>query len=162
MLRIGWPVKLRLFPSLLFVLAFLGSPLPAQQVALTFDDLPAHGDLPPGVTRADVAREIVAILKAHHVKQAYGFINAGKLEKVPGDKEVLDLWVRAGYPLGNHGYTHMDLAAHSAEEFEADIAANEPVLKSMMPKGDWHWFRYPFLREGDTAEQYQAVHAYLQ
>jgi peptidoglycan/xylan/chitin deacetylase (PgdA/CDA1 family) len=63
--------------------------------------------------------------------------------------------------LGNHGYTQMDLAARSADEFEAHIAGNEPVLKPLTPSGDWHWFRYPFLREGDTSEKYHAVHAYL-
>jgi peptidoglycan/xylan/chitin deacetylase (PgdA/CDA1 family) len=153
-------MKVGLFPLLLVFL--LTCPhAPAQQVALTFDDLPAHGDLPPGVTRADVARKILAILKAHRVKQAYGFINAEKLEKVPEDREVLNLWLGAGYPVGNHGFTHMDLAAHSAQEFEADIAGNEPVLKSLMPSDDWHWFRYPFLREGDTPEKYHAVHDYL-
>jgi hypothetical protein len=55
----------------------------------------------------------------------------------------------------------MDLAAHTAQEFEGDIAANEPTLKSLMPSGDWRWFRYPFLREGDTPEKYRAVHDYL-
>ena len=113
------------------------------------------------MTRADVARQILATLKARHVTQAYGFINAQKLESAPQDKEVLNLWVGAGYPLGNHAYSHMDLAAHTAQEFEADVAANEPVLKSLMTSGDWHWFRYPFLREGDTPEKYHAVHDYL-
>jgi peptidoglycan/xylan/chitin deacetylase (PgdA/CDA1 family) len=153
-------VKITVLASTLLAIVLVGSHAPAQQVALTFDDLPAHGDLPPGVTRADVARNIVDALKAHHVKQAYGFINAQKLETVPQDKEVLNIWVGAGYPLGSHAYSHMDLAAHSAQEFEADIAANEMVLKSL-PSGDWHWFRYPFLREGDTPEKYHAVHDYL-
>ena len=155
-------VKVRFFLALLFVLLLICCFVPAQQVAITFDDLPAHGDLPPGVTRADVARKILAVLKRHRVKEAYGFINASKLEKVPEDKEVLNLWLQAGYPLGSHSYSHMDVAACSAEQFEADIAANEPVLKSLMPSGDWHWFRYPFLREGDTPEKYHAVHDYLQ
>lgn len=151
----------RRFAALVLALLLIGSRARAQQVALTFDDLPAHGGLPPGMTRADVARKIVEILKAHHVKEAYGFINAQKLEKVPEDREFLNLWVGAGYPLGNHAYSHMDLAAHTAEEFEADIAANEPTLKSLMPSRDWHWFRYPFLREGNTPEKYHAVHDYL-
>jgi peptidoglycan/xylan/chitin deacetylase (PgdA/CDA1 family) len=155
-------VKIRLLVFLLFALSLFCPAAGAQHVAITFDDLPAHGDLPPGTTRADVAKNILAVLKAHHVKQAYGFVNASKLETVPEDKEVLNLWVAAGYPLGNHGYTHMDVAAHSAEEFEADIAGNEAVLKTFMPSGDWHWFRYPFLREGETPEKYHAVHAYLQ
>ena len=49
----------------------------AQEVALTFDDLPAHGPLPPGVTRLDVAKSIISTLKAANAPQVYGFINAG-------------------------------------------------------------------------------------
>jgi peptidoglycan-N-acetylglucosamine deacetylase len=33
---------------------------------------------------------------------------------------------------------------------------NEPLLKSLMGKGDWHWFRYPFLHEGETVEKRRA------
>ena len=33
------------------------------KVALTFDDLPAHGQLPPGETRFDVAKSILGTLK---------------------------------------------------------------------------------------------------
>jgi peptidoglycan-N-acetylglucosamine deacetylase len=132
-----------------------------KKVALTFDDLPAHGDIPRGLTRVEMARRILAALKAHNIQQAYGFINAGKLEKVPEDKEVLAMWRAAGYPLGNHTYTHMDLAANSVDAFEANVAADEPMLKQLMPGDDWHWFRYPFLREGDTPEKYHAVHQFL-
>lgn len=155
-------MKVRFLLLLPLALLLLCSLTPAQQVAITFDDLPAHGDLPPGVTRIDVANNIIAVLKAHDVKQAYGFVNGSKLAEVPADNEVLKLWVGAGYPLGNHGYTHMDLAAHTAADFESDIAANEPVLRSLMPTGDWHWYRYPFLREGETPEKYHVVHDYLQ
>jgi peptidoglycan/xylan/chitin deacetylase (PgdA/CDA1 family) len=132
-----------------------------QKVALTFDDLPAHGDVPAGLTRAEIARRILATLKAHNVPQAYGFINAGKLEKVPEDKEVLRLWRAAGYPLANHTYTHMDLATNSADAFEANVAADEPMLKQLMATGDWRWFRYPFLREGETPEKHNAVREFL-
>jgi peptidoglycan/xylan/chitin deacetylase (PgdA/CDA1 family) len=151
------------FPVLLFLIVVLsGAAVHAQQkVALTFDDLPAHGDIPLGLTRVEIARRILAALKAHDVAQAYGFINAGKLEKVPDDKEVLRLWRAAGYPLGNHTYTHMDLAANSVDAFEANVAANEPMLKQLMPAGDWHWFRYPYLREGDALEKHSAVREFL-
>ena len=152
-------VFLLLISGLSFLLV---SPLSAQPtVALTFDDLPAHGDIPVGLTRAEIARRILATLKAHNVPQVYGFINAGKLEKIPEDKEVLTLWRAAGYPLGNHTYTHMDLGTNSADAFEANVAASEPMLKQLMPQADWHWFRYPFLREGDTAEKHDAVREFL-
>lgn len=131
------------------------------RVALTFDDLPDHGPLPPGVTRADVATRILETLGAHHAPPIYGFINAKQLETRPEDAEVLRLWRAAGFPLGNHTFSHMDLHANTVEAFEADIAANEPTLRSLMGDRDWHWFRYPYLREGDTAEKYRAVRALL-
>lgn len=148
----------------LVFLAVMGSApfsLAQPKVALTFDDLPSHGDIPVGLTRVEIARKILATLKEHHVAQAYGFINAGKLEQVPADKEVLTMWRAAGYPLGNHTYTHMSLVENSVDAFEANVAANEPMLKQLMPGGDWHWFRYPFLWEGDTPEKHAAVREFL-
>ncbi len=133
----------------------------AQEVALTFDDLPAHGPLPPGITRLDVAKSIIATLKAANAPQVYGFINAVKLEQVPEDMAVLKEWRSAGYMLGNHTYSHMSLNDNTVESFEKDIAKNEPVLQSLMGNEDWHWFRYPFLWEGDTLEKRNEVRAYL-
>jgi peptidoglycan/xylan/chitin deacetylase (PgdA/CDA1 family) len=133
----------------------------AQELALTFDDLPSHGLLPPGMTRLDVAKSIIATLKAANAPQVYGFINAVKLEQVPEDTAVLKEWRSAGYMLGNHTYSHMSLNDNTVESFEKDIAKNEPVLQSLMGKENWHWFRYPFLWEGDTLEKRNEVRAYL-
>jgi peptidoglycan/xylan/chitin deacetylase (PgdA/CDA1 family) len=55
----------------------------------------------------------------------------------------------------------MDLHANTAEAFEQDVLANEAMLRTLMGDGDWHWFRYPYLREGDTPEKYRAVRAAL-
>jgi peptidoglycan/xylan/chitin deacetylase (PgdA/CDA1 family) len=155
--------KLCLYTRFLFVLVFLAlAPLAvAQQAALTFDDLPSHGPLPPGMTRLELAKKIIATLQAANAPQVYGFVNAVKLEQVPEDRAVLEAWRAAGFMLGNHGYTHMSLTSNSVEAFEKDIAANEPALRSLMGKEDWHWFRYPFLWEGDTLEKRDAVRAYL-
>ena len=133
----------------------------AQRVALTFDDLPAHSLLPPGVTRVDVARSIVKTLRDAKSAPVYGFINAHKLEDQPADAEVLKIWTGAGYPLGSHAWSHMDLRKNSVADFEKDIAANEPALRKFMPTGDWHWFRYPYLHEGDKRETKRAVAAWL-
>jgi peptidoglycan/xylan/chitin deacetylase (PgdA/CDA1 family) len=139
----------------------LSQPSRAQEVAITFDDLPVHGPLPPGLTRADIARQILATLKAEHLPEVYGFINAGRLEKGPEDLEVLKLWREAGEPLGNHTYDHMNFNQHTVEQFEDNIEKNEPVLKGLMAEKDWHWFRYPYLWEGDTLEKRHAIRAYL-
>ena len=133
----------------------------SQQVAITVDDLPAHGALPPGMTRTDVARSILKALKNAHAPKVYGFVNAKKLEQHPEDVEVLTLWRDAGFPLGNHTYAHLSLNASSADEFDKNVAADEPELKSLMGRQNWHWFRYPYLWEGDTLEKRHAVRQYL-
>jgi peptidoglycan/xylan/chitin deacetylase (PgdA/CDA1 family) len=136
-------------------------PLVAQQVAFTFDDLPSHGELPPGETRLDVANSILKTLREQHMPPVYGFVNAIRLDESPANVEVLKAWRGAGQPLGNHTYSHLSLNAHTAAEFEADIARDEPTLTSLMSGQDWHWFRYPYLWEGDTLEKRHAVRGYL-
>lgn len=134
----------------------------AQKLAITFDDLPLNGELPPGVTRAETARNVLAILKKRHVPPVYGFINAKKLEGSADGAEALKLWA-AAEPFGNHTYSHMDLEQNSVEAYERDIAENEPVLELLRADGrdDWHWLRYPYLHEGDTVEKRRAIRAYL-
>jgi peptidoglycan/xylan/chitin deacetylase (PgdA/CDA1 family) len=131
-----------------------------QKLAITFDDLPSNGALPPGVTMAETAKNVVAILKKRHVPPVYGFINAKKLEGNPDGAEALKLWAEAE-PVGNHTYTHMDLEKNTAEAYERDIEEDEPALELLQAKGDWRWLRYPYLHEGDTVEKRRAVRAYL-
>jgi peptidoglycan/xylan/chitin deacetylase (PgdA/CDA1 family) len=134
----------------------------AQKVAITFDDLPLNGDLPPGVTRVQIAREVVALLNARHLPPAYGFINAKKLEGNSDAAEALKIWA-AAEPVGNHTYGHINLNGNPGEAFEREIDQNEPSLELLAGKdSNWHWFRYPFLHEGDEIEKRRAVRAYLQ
>ena len=133
----------------------------APKIALTFDDLPAHGPLPPGVTRAQIASKILAALKDAQVPATYGFVNGLMVEKQPQDAAVLEAWRAAGNPLGNHSWSHMDLRKQAAEAFEADVNQNEPLLDKWMSNQDWHWFRYPFLAEGETKEKRASIRTFL-
>jgi peptidoglycan/xylan/chitin deacetylase (PgdA/CDA1 family) len=108
-----------------------------------------------------VARSIVATLKAAKAPATYGFINAKGIQDAPETAEFLDIWRAAGHPLGNHTFSHMDLHTNSVEAFEQDTLANEQTLQASMGRSDWHWFRYPYLREGETIEKRQAVAAFL-
>jgi peptidoglycan-N-acetylglucosamine deacetylase len=150
-----------LFVIAIFFLAVCSLSL-AQKLAITFDDLPANGDLPPGVTKSENTKAVLEILKKHHVPPVYGFINAKKLEGNDDAAEALRLWA-AQEPVGNHTYTHMDLEKNSPEAFERDIEENEPVLELLKDdaKDNWRWLRYPYLHEGDTMEKRRAVRAYL-
>jgi peptidoglycan/xylan/chitin deacetylase (PgdA/CDA1 family) len=132
----------------------------AQKLAITFDDLPQNGGLPPNVTRTEITRKTLAVLKKHHLPPVYGFINAKKLEGTPDGAEALKLWA-AAEPVGNHTYSHMNLEENTPEAFERDVEQNEPVLELLTSTGDWHWLRYPYLHEGDTVEKRRAVRDYL-
>jgi peptidoglycan/xylan/chitin deacetylase (PgdA/CDA1 family) len=92
----------------------------------------------------------------------YGFVNGQKVRADPAGMEVLKLWIAAGFPLGNHTFTHMNLETNTADAFRADIVANEPLLSALMPAGDWNWLRYPYLHEGDTLEKRRQVRTFLQ
>lgn len=134
---------------------------PLAQVAITFDDLPEHGDLPPHVTRLQVARSILATIKREQLPPVYGFINGVALKDTPSEIHVLRAWRAAGQPLGSHTYSHADLSAIPAVRYEADIARNEPLLRRLMGDDDWRWLRYPYLREGDTLPKREAIRDYL-
>jgi peptidoglycan-N-acetylglucosamine deacetylase len=133
-----------------------------QQIAFTWDDLPAHSSLPPGETRAGIGKKIIAAMRDEHMPPAYGFVNASQMASEPLSGPMLKEWREAGLPLGNHTWSHMNLNQHSASEWEADVLKNEPLLKSYMKDGDWHWLRYPYLAEGDTPEKRQEARAFLE
>ena len=133
----------------------------AQKIAITFDDLPSNGQLAPSQTMERVARDVVKILKKRHVPPTYGFINAAKLEGSADGAAGLKAWA-AAEPVGNHTYIHMKLSENTLEDFEKNIAQNEPTLELLdSPSADWHWFRYPYLVEGETVEKRRAVREYL-
>lgn len=161
----GFPASAR-WLYLPMCILFMISPALGQQraeVAITVDDLPVHGDLPANMTRAEIAKKFVETFKAKGVPGAYGFVNAKNIG-ANGDTEkdsVLKIWADAGFPLGNHTFSHIDLNTASVQAFEDEIAANEPVLKGLMGSRDWHWLRYPYLHEGDTLKKRHAVRKYL-
>jgi peptidoglycan/xylan/chitin deacetylase (PgdA/CDA1 family) len=133
----------------------------SPQVAFTFDDLPAHGPLPPGEARPEPVRSILATLKAEHMPPVYGFVNGFRTANYPYQIDILRAWHDAGEPLGNHTWSHPSLEKESAQAFIANIKKDEPILKKVDPDGDWHWFRYPFLDEGETLAKRQQVRSFL-
>lgn len=131
------------------------------EIAFTFDDLPAHGPLPPGMARPAVVNSIVATLKREQMPPVYGFINGFRVARFPYQIHILQAWRAAGQPLGSHTWSHPELDKLTARQYEANIARNEPLLRKLEPHGDWHWFRYPFLEEGDTVAKREAVRGWL-
>ncbi len=133
----------------------------AQQIAITFDDLPEHSALPPDTTRMEIAQAILKAFKEEGVPPTYGFVNANHLVDHPEEGVILDAWRAAGNPLGNHTWSHLNLNQHTVEEWGAEVLQDEPAISSRMAGQDWHWLRYPNLAEGATPEQRAAARAFL-
>lgn len=131
------------------------------KVALTFDDLPAGGGLHAGETRTGIATRLADELKANHLKGVYGFVNASGVAEDPDLQGALRIWVAAGMNIGNHTWSHPSLTASTAGAYLHDIALDEPVLRQYAGTRDWHWFRYPYLEEGDTLAKRDAVRDWL-
>lgn len=140
---------------------FMVLPAAAQQIAFTWDDMPAHSALPPGDSRVAIATKIVAAMKAEHMPPAYGFVNGVQTEREPLSTAALQVWRDAGLPLGNHTWSHPSLNQISLEDWSQDVLKNEPLLKKYMGGGDWHWLRYPFLAEGETPQKRAEARKFL-
>lgn len=105
-------------------------------------------------------------MKEAHLPPVYGFVNGVAIEHEPASAPVLKDWRDAGFQLGNHTWSHMNLNTSSLADWEGDLLKNEPVLRQYAADSDWHWLRYPFLAEGDLPEkrvesrQFLADHGY--
>lgn len=135
-------------------------PAPHPQIALTFDDIPAHGPLPVGGDRVAIATAIIAALAAHHAP-AFGFLNGGFGAGDPASPKVLATWHAARLPIGNHTFSHLNLDTAGAPAFLADAKKNETPLAATAGGQDWHWFRYPFLSEGSDPVARETVRTAL-
>lgn len=146
----------------LFLLAaFAACSAVAQQIAFTWDDLPAHSALPPEETRVEIGQKLIDAMKAAGLPPVYGFVNGATIEREPASAPMLKEWRDAGFQLGNHAWSHMNLNSNALADWEADVLKNEPVLEKYAFGADWHWLRFPYLAEGDTAEKRAEARKFL-
>lgn len=150
-----------LFLTILCLILLQSTSLYSMEIAITIDDLPENGLLPLSNSRQQIVNKVLTVLKKHHIQGVYGFLNAKPLELNPEEYEVLYSWIKAGHLLGNHGYSHLDLAKTNPEEYIEDIKKNESVLTELMVNQNFHYYRYPFLAEGETKKKRNAIREYL-
>jgi peptidoglycan/xylan/chitin deacetylase (PgdA/CDA1 family) len=145
----------------LALLAIAGSPASQSSrgprtMAITFDDLPKS----QGMDDIDGARRttesILRVLKTHNAP-AVAFVNEGKLYSGPTmvaeRAALLQSWVEAGVPLGNHTYSHIDINNVPLEKYQDDVVRGERTYTRLM-RGitTERWFRHPYTHTGPTAE----------
>ena len=141
----------------LFATATLGHAQEPRQMAITFDDLPFGyaRNLTIAEQRKAVTR-VLAMLDKHRVKATVFVIGRSVTDSNRG---LVDAVVRAGHFVGSHSFSHQDLGVVSAEDYILDIQKGEEAIKPWL-KGV-QYFRYPFLRQGNTIEKRDAVLSWL-
>ena len=150
-----------------FVVAALLAAKPTREVAITFDDLPnIDSDLPAAAQQA-ITTKLLAALTASRIP-AIGFVNEDKLldqEEQPDPQRVAMIaqWLDAGQEIGNHTFSHLDLDASTAEQFEADVLHGETITRPLAESRGkkLQWFRHPYLDTGKTIAIRDAVDAFL-
>lgn len=115
-----------------------------KRIALTFDDVPRG----PGAfyTPDQRAALLIAGLRKAGVEQAAFFANPGRIGAGNRADERLAAYVAAGHVVGDHTFSHHDLASTPALVFLADINKAERWLKGRA--GYRPWFRFPGLNQG--------------
>jgi peptidoglycan/xylan/chitin deacetylase (PgdA/CDA1 family) len=127
------------------------------QISVTMDDFSWQNAVYQPA--ADRNRSILAALDHHSIKAAL-FVVGRNVESDEG-KHLLEDWNAAGHLIGNHTYSHPNLNSPSMKlaTYTSDIARAETFLKdfSRFKK----YFRFPMLKEGETAEKRDGVRAFL-
>ncbi|MEO6359944.1 MAG: polysaccharide deacetylase family protein [Sphingomicrobium sp.] len=133
----------------------------APKIAITIDDLPVHGPMPRGVTALDVNRQMIRAIQEAGTQGVTVFINGHWLEGQPETAAALQAWDEAGIAVGSHSWSHPNLNNVTADQYKQEISRNEAVVERFADGKDWHWYRYPYLAEGEDLAKRVEIRNYL-
>lgn len=122
---------------------------PRPQLAITMDD--PRLKLESNLRWQDANSRILKALDSRNVRAAL-FVCGMRVDEYDGAK-LLSGWDQAGHQICNHSYSHQNYCDTRIgySDFAVDFLKNEKIIapyhnKTML-------FRYPFLKEGDTADK---------
>ena len=127
------------------------------QVAITMDD--PSVDIGTLMTWHEANRRLLDLFAQRRLKVAL-FVCGMRVDQPEGQRLLSD-WDKEGHMLGNHSYSHLNFneANVTYERFLSDFARNEPILQPYIHQTNM--FRYPGLKEGDTAKKRDGFRAFL-
>jgi peptidoglycan-N-acetylglucosamine deacetylase len=131
-----------------------GSP----EIAITIDDFNWNRSV--RLSPEERNRAILQALRSHGDLKAALFVACKNVDTDKG-KELLREWDKAGHLIANHSFSHKYLNSKqvTAEVFTADIARCDEIIRSY-PRFQ-KLFRFPYLKEGETAVKRDAVRTFL-
>src|SRR5262245_18595147 len=75
-------------------------------------------------------------------------------------RQLIGEWDRHGHLIASHSYSHLNFNKVTLTDFAADAVKNEPLIVSYRHFAKL--FRYPYLKEGDTAAKRDGMREFLQ
>jgi peptidoglycan-N-acetylglucosamine deacetylase len=135
------------------------APASAPQIALTFDDGPKTKPTPL-MSPATRNQALLSHLAKTGVPAAI-FVTLHNGADTPPGRTLLEAWGAAGHRIGNHTVTHPDLNAEATTlaAYEQELLDCDKVIAKV--PGYRPWFRFTFLREGNTAAKRDGMRAFL-
>ncbi|WP_058533238.1 polysaccharide deacetylase family protein [Legionella saoudiensis] len=115
-----------------------------RTIAITLDDLPIEYAQFEKISRA----------LTQHKAPAIGFV-IGKKVNEDTSKE-LQAFLEAGFTLGSHSYSHLNLRKVSAAAYIADVERADKILSPFMTGSKY--YRYPYLAESSFVKKRKVLH----
>lgn len=156
----------RLIFTLMSVLIYAcqGTQKPAESVieeskpsiSFTFDDGITYGIL--DYPFEEWNEMILSHLDSGHTKAIFFVTGFNKLDKK--GQYLLQTWDERGHGIANHTYTHPNFNSDkvSLADFCEELADTDKVISGY--KNHVKMFRFPYLKEGNTAEKVEGFRAY--
>jgi peptidoglycan/xylan/chitin deacetylase (PgdA/CDA1 family) len=139
---------------------------PDRQVAVTIDDLPAGAaNSMSAAAITEMTSKLLAALREQKIP-AVGFVNEKKLYKwgeVEERIKALQMWLDAGFELGNHTFGHTSLNRAGLKQFEEAVIQGEAVTTLLLSqhKMKLRYFRHPYLDTGRDLQTRLEADAFL-
>jgi peptidoglycan/xylan/chitin deacetylase (PgdA/CDA1 family) len=131
----------------------------SQSLALTFDDGPQLGSTP--LLSPQARNQALLDALARHHAQAALFVTVANGADRPAGLALARAWGAAGHVIGNHSMTHPDLnrLEVSLEDYQRELLDCDAVIREI--PGYRRWFRFTYLREGNTPEKRDGMRSFL-
>jgi peptidoglycan/xylan/chitin deacetylase (PgdA/CDA1 family) len=134
---------------------YFASPARGPQVAVTMDDFNIYDT--PTLSGEARNRAILDALDRYNLRA--GAFVAGKYVDNEKNLPLVGAWDERGHMIGNHTYAHGNYPSADFAKYTEDILRNEALLKRF--KRFRKFLRFPYLKEGKTAEQRDRMRAFL-
>jgi peptidoglycan/xylan/chitin deacetylase (PgdA/CDA1 family) len=158
---------LLIFSAALRALASPADTPPDRRIAITIDDLPAGAaNSMPAAAITMMTKQLLAALREQKIP-VVGFVNERKLYFKWGEVDeriaALNMWLDAGFELGNHTFGHTSLNRASLKEFEDSVVQGESVTRLLLAQHNMklRYFRHPYLDTGRDLQTRREAEAFL-